>query len=127
MAEKRVLVVDDVEIVFSAFREELEKEGFRVDTALSGEAAVQKAGEEQYDLIFIDMVMPGFDGIETCRAIKHISPASKLVAMTGQIYSGLANKELEFVKAGGKIYYLYKPFQSGEILQVAKKALSARN
>lgn len=127
MAEKRVLVVDDVEIVFSAFREELEKEGFSVDTALSGEAAVQKAREEQYDLVFIDMVMPGIDGIETCRAIKDISPASRLVAMTGQIYSGLANKELEFVKAGGKIYYLYKPFQSGEILQVAKKTLSARN
>jgi CheY-like chemotaxis protein len=127
MAEKRVLVVDDVEIVFSAFREELENEGFRVDTALSGEAAVQKAREEQYDLVFIDMVMPGIDGIETCRAIKGISPASRLVAMTGQIYSGLADKELEFVKAGGKIYYLYKPFQSGEILQVAKKALSARN
>jgi len=50
-----------------------------------------------------------------------------LVAMTGQIYSGLADKELEFIKAGGKIYYLYKPFQSGEIFQVAKRALSAKN
>lgn len=127
MAEKRVLVVDDVEIVFSAFKEELEKEGFRVDTALSGEAALQKASREQYDVIYIDMVMPGMDGVETCRAIKDISPASRLVAMTGQIYSGLANKELEFVKAGGKIYYLYKPFQSGEILQVTKKALSVKN
>ncbi len=127
MAEKRILVVDDVEIVFSAFRGELEKEGFRVDTALSGEAAVQKARTEKYDLIYIDMVMPGMDGIETCRAIKYISPASRLVAMTGQIYSGLANKELEFVKAGGKIYYLYKPFQTGEILQVTKLALLEKN
>jgi len=127
MAEKKILVVDDVEIVFSAFKEELEKEGFRVDTALSGETAVRKAAREKYDLIYIDMVMPGMDGVETCRAIKDISPASRMVAMTGQIYSGLADKELEFVKAGGKVYYLYKPFQSGEILQVTKRALSARN
>lgn len=127
MAQKRILVVDDVEIVFSAFRQELEKEGFSVDTALSGEAAVQKASTEQYDLIYIDMVMPGMDGIETCRAIKDISPASRLVAMTGQIYRGLADKELEFVKAGGKVYYLYKPFQSGEILQITKRVLSAKN
>ncbi|MEW6601046.1 MAG: response regulator [Nitrospirota bacterium] len=127
MNEKRILVVDDVQIVFSAFREELEKEGFRVDTALSGESAVRKAGAEKYDLIYIDMVMPGMDGIETCRAIKDVSPDSMLVAMTGQIYTGLADKELEFVKAGGRIYYLYKPFQAGEILQVTKKALSSKN
>jgi CheY-like chemotaxis protein len=127
MAEKRILVVDDVEIVFSAFTEELEKEGFIVDTAMSGEAAVQKARTENYDLIFIDMVMPGMDGIQTCRAIKELCPSSRLVAMTGQIYSGLADKELEFIKAGGKIYYLYKPFQSGEILQVTKQALIAKN
>ncbi|MBI5663830.1 MAG: response regulator [Nitrospirae bacterium] len=127
MAEKKILVVDDVEIVFSAFREELEKEGFRVDTALSGEAAVEKARTERYDVIYIDLVMPGMDGIETCRALKDISPASRLVAMTGQIYSGLADKEVEFVKAGGKVHYLYKPFQSGEILQVTKLALSGRN
>jgi CheY-like chemotaxis protein len=127
MADEKILVIDDVEIVFSAFREELEKEGFRVDTALSGEAAVEKARSEKYDVIFIDMVMPGMDGIQTCRAIKKISPDSRLIAMTGQIYRGLANKELEFIKAGGRVYYLYKPFQSGEILQVTKNALVDRN
>jgi CheY-like chemotaxis protein len=125
MAEKKILVVDDVEIVFSAFKQELEREGFEVDTALNGEAAVEKVKEKEYDVVFIDMVMPGLDGIQTCRAIKEVSPAARLVAMTGQIHRGLASKELEFVKAGGKIYYLYKPFQSGEILQVTREALSS--
>lgn len=127
MHEEKILVVDDIEIVFSAFKEELEKEGFEVDIALSGEIAVEMAKSNKYDLVFIDMFMPGMDGIQTCRAINEISPASRLVAMTGQIYSGLADKELEFIKAGGKIYYLYKPFQSGEILQVTKDVLSKRN
>jgi CheY-like chemotaxis protein len=124
MSEKKILVVDDVEIVFSAFRNELEKEGFEVDTAVSGEIAVEKAKSNKYDIIFIDMVMPEMDGVQTCRALREITPDSKLVAMTGQIYRGLADKELEFVKAGGKVYYLYKPFQNGEILQVAKEALT---
>ena len=123
MTKEKILVVDDVEIVFSAFENELQQEGYEVDTALSGEITVKKAKSKRYDLIFIDMVMPEMDGIEACRALKEISPDSKLVAMTGQIYSGLAYKELDFIKAGGKIYYLYKPFLTGEILDVTRKAL----
>lgn len=126
MAGKNVLVIDDVEIVFSAFINELEKEGFDVDTALSGEVALKMAELKKYDLIFVDLIMPGMDGIQTCRNLKAINPDSTLVAMTGQIYRGLADRELEFVKAGGKVYFLYKPFQTGEILQVAREALSNR-
>lgn len=124
MSEGRVLVVDDIEIVFSAFRSELEKEGFEVDTALNGEQAIQMTKSKQYDIVFIDLVMPDMDGVQTCRHLKEISPDTKLIAMTGQIYRGLADKELEFIKAGGSVYYLYKPFQKGEILQVAREALS---
>jgi len=121
---KNVLVIDDVEIVFSAFINELEKEGFDVDTALSGEVAVKMAELKKYDLVFVDLIMPGMDGIQTCRELKTVSPESTLIAMTGQIYRGLADRELEFVKAGGKVYFLYKPFHPGEILQVTREALS---
>ncbi len=124
MSGNKILVVDDVEIVFSAFKMELEKEGYDVDTALSGEIAIKMVALKKYDVIFIDLVMPGMDGIKTCQTLKEISPESTLIAMTGQIYRGLADKEMEFVKAGGKVYFLYKPFQSGEILQVTKEALS---
>jgi CheY-like chemotaxis protein len=124
MASRNILVVDDVEVVFSAFKEELGNAGFEVDTALSSKAAIEKARAKKYDIIFIDMVMPEVDGIEICRALKDISPDSRLVAMTGQIYSGLADKELEFRRAGGKVYFLYKPFLEGEILQITRKALS---
>ena len=123
----KILVVDDYEIVFSAFKYELEKEGYEVDTALSGEAAVNKAMSHHYDIVFIDMVMPGMNGIETCRAIKNISPDSKLVAMTGNIYKGLANEELDFIRAGGKIYYLYKPFQAGELLHTTHMVMEDAN
>ena len=83
---------------------------------------------KKYDLIFIDLVMPGMDGVETCRAIKKISPASILVFMTGKVGGHVDPifKEVEFVNAGGKDYYLYKPFLAGEILAVTKKALKER-
>ena len=123
----KVLVVDDYEIVFSAFKYELEKEGYEVDTALSGEAAIDKARSKHYDLVYIDMVLPGMNGIETCREINKLSPHSRLVAMTGHIYRGLANQELDFIKAGGKIYYLYKPFQAGELLETTHMALEDVN
>ncbi len=124
MASKNILVIDDVEIILSTFKEELGSAGFEVDTATSSKAAIKKVRAKKYDIIFIDMVMPEMEGIEICKALKDISPTSRLVAMTGQIYNNLADNELEFRMAGGKVYFLYKPFLEGEILQVTNKALS---
>ncbi|GBE04575.1 MAG TPA: response regulator [Nitrospirae bacterium] len=122
-----ILVVDDVEIVFAAFRGELEKEGYEVDTALSGKKALEKVRSKKYDLIFMDLFMPGMDGVQTCRAIKQASPDSIIVSVTGQIYTGLADKELDFINAGGAVHFLYKPFLEGEILKVTRKVLPQRN
>ncbi len=120
MPKKNVLVVDDIEIVFNAFKEELDKSAYLIDTALSGETALEKARTKNYDIIFIDLFMPGMSGVQTCRALKEISPDSNLIAMTGQIYDGLIYKELEFVNAGGQIHYLYKPFLKGDILKITQ-------
>lgn len=120
MPKKNVLVVDDIEIVFNAFKEELDRSAYLIDTALSGETALEKARTKNYDIIFIDLFMPGMSGVQTCRALKEISPDSNLIAMTGQIYDGLIYKELEFVNAGGQIHYLYKPFLKGDILKITQ-------
>ncbi len=120
MPKKNVLVVDDIEIVFNAFKEELDKSAYLIDTALSGETALEKARTKNYDIIFIDLFMPGMSGVQTCRALKEISPDSNLIAMTGQIYDGLTFKELEFINAGGQIHYLYKPFLKGDILKITQ-------
>lgn len=125
MANEKVLVVDDTEIVCAAFERELGQEGYEVDSALNGDVAVGKAKLKKYDLIFVDLVMPGMDGIETCKAIKKVSPDSTLIFMTGA-KERFAEKEFEFIEAGGKTYYLYKPFGTGEILEVTKKALAER-
>jgi len=126
MAEEKILVVDDEKIVGTAFKRELGREGFEVDIASDGEKALEMAKVKKYDLIFVDMIMPGINGVQTCRALKEISPGSTTIFMTGYVDKETIFREIEFTKAGGKIYYLYKPFGEGEILSVTKKALSEK-
>ena len=123
MAKAKILVVDDTQIECLAMYKEFGEEGYDVDTAISCDDALRKVKEKEYDLIFVDLVMPGMDGIETCKLIKKASPKPVVILMTGHVYSGLREKEVEFVKAGGEYYCLYKPFMPGELVQVAKKAL----
>lgn len=141
MAGEKVLVVDDVEIVCAAFERELGQEGYEVDSAQDGKEALKKTESKKYDIIFIDFIMPGMDGVQTCKAIKAVSPDSILVIMTGKIEKETNWKEMAFSdengevytidkdsveKKIGKVYYLYKPFAEGEILKVIGKALAQR-
>ncbi|MBF0489647.1 MAG: response regulator [Candidatus Omnitrophica bacterium] len=71
--------------------------------------------------------MPGIDGIETCREIMKLSPDSICIFMTGKFEKNNILKEAEFIDAGGKTYYLYKPFAIGELEEVIQKALSEKN
>lgn len=123
MAGEKILVVDDVPVVCAAFKKELGEAGYDVDSALSGEEAIKMAHVKPYRLIFIDMVMPGIDGVRTCKEIKGILPKTTLVFMTGKLDENTIYREVEFTKAGGELYYLYKPFAEGEILDVTKKIL----
>jgi len=123
----KVLVVDDVEIVFSAFKEDLASGDFQVDTALNGISALEKAKSTAYDVVFIDLFMPNMDGVQTCKAIHEISPESKLVAFTGNIYTGLINQEIAFKLAGGEIHFLYKPFLQGEIRKITQQLIQRSN
>ena len=124
MTKAKILVVDDTPIECLAMYKELGDEGYEVDTAINGQEAIKKAKAKKYNIIFVDLVMPGMDGIQTCQAIKKDIPEPIVILMTGHVYSGLREKEVEFVKAGGEYYCLYKPFMPGELVQVVKKALA---
>ncbi len=128
MAGEKILVIDDEKIVYAAFKKELGLEGYEIDGALSGEEALEKVKEKKYALIFIDYHMPGgMNGVEACKAIRKIDSDLVLVFMTGTVEAGTTTeKEAEFIVAGGKVYYLYKPFLEGEILTVTKKALAGK-
>lgn len=71
MAKENILIVDDEEDVLELVRYNLDKEGYRIDTAATGEEALTKARTKLPALIILDLMLPGIDGLEVCKKIKN--------------------------------------------------------
>ena len=125
MPSENILVVDDEALIGIAFEREFSDKGYHVDYVLNGEDALEAVKAKKYDLIFIDKKMPGIDGVETCQRLKMISPDSIAIFMTGSFDKDNKIKEQQFVDAGGRTFYLYKPFARGEVLAVIQKVLGS--
>ncbi len=106
----RVLVVDDEKLIVKGIRFSLEQDGFTVDCAYDGEEAIDKARENQYDMILLDVMLPKRDGIEVCQAIREFSevPIIMLTAKGGDMDKILG---LEY----GADDYITKPFNILEV------------
>ena len=124
MAPEQILVIDDDEIVREVVSRELSEGGYEIDTASSGEEAIEKSKFKQYHLVFVDWKLPVMDGVETCREIKKLRSKTELVFFTGNLNPELIRQEVAFMEAGGKVYFLYKPFVEGELLRTARSILS---
>ena len=70
MAKHKILAVEDEEDILELVRYNLDKEGYRVETAETGESALQKADMEKFDLMLLDLMLPGIDGLEVARRLK---------------------------------------------------------
>lgn len=70
MAKEKILVVEDEEDILELVRYNLTKEGYRVSVTASGEEAMKKVPIEKPDLIVLDLMLPGVDGLEVCRRLK---------------------------------------------------------
>jgi diguanylate cyclase (GGDEF)-like protein len=119
-ATGRILVVDDERFFQELFREVLGAAGHRTRAAASAEEALRILGEEHYDLLVTDIVMPAQDGISLVREAKRRAPALEAVAVTGHDDVRLA---VEAMKAGC-VDFLTKPVDRGELVLVAERALS---
>lgn len=126
MPTKRILIVDDEKLVCIALTKELEEEGYLVDSVTSGLEAIRQVKVKTYDLAFVDLVMPGLDGAQTCQKIKEISPETEIVCFTGTYDTRLIKRQMDFITAGGRVYFLYKPFKEGYILKTVQKALAGK-
>ena len=76
------LVVDDQIGMLETFTDILEDKGFNVATAEDGFQAIRKVKEQQLDIIFMDIKMPGINGVQTFREIKKINPKASVIMMT---------------------------------------------
>ncbi len=124
---KNILIIDDDVSIVEGLEEVFKNAGYTVKTALKGVDAIALTKNEHFHLVFIDLIMPDMDGIELCKSIKEISPNSVAILFTGNLDAELIYKEVEFIDAGGKVYYLYKPLFKDEILRAAKKAIEENN
>lgn len=117
---KNVLIVDDEETVGIGMSEMLKDAGFDASYVTSGEKAIEAMSRKPYGLVFMDMVMPGMDGLETFRSIKRLNPEARVVLFTG--YFKDADKSIyEGVREGMIDVYIRKPFFTDEIVQTARK------
>jgi len=102
----RILVVDDELVVRDSTKEWLEDEGFRVDMAGSGGEALEKLAGQHYDLVLLDVKMPGMDGVEVLKRAREMYPELPVVMMTAY---ATVESAVEAMKVGA-LDYLMKPF-----------------
>src|SRR5579862_9743104 len=109
--EGRVLVVDDDPQIRRVMRTTLDAKGYEVDEAGSGEQALELVRAEKYDLIVLDINLPGKSGVETCREM-HTMSTIPVIMLTVR---DAAEDKIEALDAGA-CDYVTKPFAMGELL-----------
>src|SRR5262245_24439661 len=117
-----ILIIDDEEMSRFILREALAKRGYSVDEAADAETGIKKVRQQPYDLVLLDVQMPGLSGIEAIPKLKDIDP-SVIIIMT----TALGSKEtiMEAISRGAYDYFV-KPFKFEEMEVVVKRSLERR-
>jgi len=117
----KILIVDDEPQIRRVMRTALSAQGFEVNDARTGEEALERVREEKYDLILLDVNMPGMNGIEVCRYIRSSSDVN-IIMLT--VRYAQADK-VEALDAGADDY-VTKPFSTPELLARIRAILRRR-
>jgi two-component system response regulator AtoC len=118
-AATRVLVVDDEAVVRTGMARVLQRQGMEVQVAASGVEALERMAEQPFTVVFLDIKMPGMDGVEVLRCIRSQHPATTVIMITGYPTTESA---IECLKLGA-VDYLMKPFRVDELEVLLLKAL----
>jgi len=116
-----ILIIDDDDQLRNSFKKLLSEEGYKVDSAASGEAGLNIVKKEVPDIVILDMRLPGMNGLETFRAIRKIEPKLPVIIMTA---FGTTETAIEATKLGA-FDYILKPFDIPDMLSLVKQAISA--
>ena len=114
--QTNVLLVDDDDGIRFTLQGIIEDEGYSVFGAEDGYQAIELVKQIDFHWVFMDIRMPGLNGVETYLEIKKISPSSKVVMMTGFSVEALVEKALE----EGVYAVLYKPLPVEQLLDILK-------
>lgn len=124
MEKGKILVVDDEVYILHILEFSLGAEGFQVITANNGELAVERAIQEQPDLIVLDIMMPVLDGYETCRRLKRQAETKEIPVILLTAKGREADKRLGYEV--GAIDYIIKPFSPSRLIGRIEEIVGCR-
>jgi CheY-like chemotaxis protein len=119
----RILIIDDDEAVREAMQVLLETEGFEVHLAGDGQAGLHALETGAFDLVLVDMIMPGMGGGETIAAIGQRHPALAVIAVSGMLPRAPDRSDGAAFAGIGNVPMLHKPFRPRELLQAVRRSL----
>ncbi len=108
----KILVIEDEQLLAQSIRGLLEQKGFTVETVYDGETGAEYAKTGIYDLLILDVMMPGLDGFQVAREVRRERCATPILMLTAK--SGIEDR-IEGLNSGAD-YYLTKPFDRRELL-----------
>ena len=115
-----ILIIDDEEPIAWALRRAFERERYRVAVAATAEDGLEQARKTAPDVIFLDVRLPGMDGLSALAQLKQIAPNAAVIVMTAHGNLNTAVKAVE----GGAFDYLAKPFDLAQAIEGAKRAFT---
>ena len=118
----RILVIDDEAAIRDSLKMILEYEGYEVLTAATGEEGIAQAEREAPDLIFLDVKMPGMDGLEVLQRLRHIVEVTPIVVISGH---GTVSTAVEATKLGA-FDFIEKPLERERVLVTVRNAVDSR-
>jgi two-component system, OmpR family, response regulator CpxR len=114
----RLLLVDDEEQFVEVLAERLEARNLDVRKAFSGDEAIAKLQDQESDVVILDVLMPGKDGLETLREIKQIRPIVEVIMLTGHATVETAIEGMRL----GAYDYLMKPSETEDLVKKISRA-----
>jgi DNA-binding NtrC family response regulator len=122
MSGTKVLLVDDEVSFATGLQRLLSRRGFDVKVAFDGLTALRFIAEEQFDVVVLDIKMPGMDGIQVLKEIIRFSADIRVILLTGHYFS----TEEEATLKQGAYAYLLKPYPIMDLVNLIKAAASDR-
>lgn len=116
------MIVDDEKSLLESLSERLGIRDYDVTTSCSGEDALKQVRRHNFDVVILDVLMPGIDGVEALREIKSIKPLTQVIMLTGHATVETAVKAME----SGALGYLMKPCDMDKMLSLIDKACEKR-
>src|SRR6187455_597141 len=116
----RILIVDDEPGIRQSLKGVFEDEGFATESVSSGEECLKKIAQSAFDLVLLDIWLPGIDGLETLRRIRELSPTTRVIMISGHATIATAVTATKL----GAYDFIEKPLSLEHTLLTARNALS---